>query len=158
MAHQWPDEMPPRAAPLLAAVAWPGGPDGASGPVALSRGSELRCARWRGGLGQVQAASGADAGRSRRSNGACGAPAGSEWPNRAAASTAVDPVSGISQGSTAAASGPRVMWAPKTVSCGPVTGAVRAAAGACATIASGEAAGTALEPGAGGVSCIGLEA
>ena len=130
MAHQWPGEMLPRAAPLLAAVAWPGGPDGASGPVGLSCAGELPVAGWRDGLGRVQAASGADARSSRRSDGACCAPAGSDWPNRAAASPALDPVSGFSHKSTAAASGARAMWAPKTVSCGTVTGAVGAAAGA----------------------------
>jgi hypothetical protein len=65
MAHQWPDEMPPKPPALPAAVGLPGGPDGGSGPPPPPPGAvELGLSACRAVPGRPHAASAGEAGRS----------------------------------------------------------------------------------------------
>jgi hypothetical protein len=85
MAHQWPDEMPPKPPALPAAVALPGGPDGGSGPPPPPGAVELGSSACRAGPGRAHAASAGEAGRSQPSAGAL-RPRGSASGGGAAAS------------------------------------------------------------------------
>jgi hypothetical protein len=68
MAHQYADPMPPGPAPLPAAVAWPGGPEGASGPMAPPGAGAVGLARRRAPSRRVNVASAGERG--------CGKPGG----------------------------------------------------------------------------------
>jgi hypothetical protein len=69
MAHQWPDEMPPKPPALPAAGGVPGGPDGGSGPPPPGA-VDLGLSACRAVPGRAHAASAGEAGRSQPSVGA----------------------------------------------------------------------------------------
>jgi hypothetical protein len=168
MAHQYADPIPPEPAPLPAAVAWPGGPEGAPGSMpppcagavglarrrALSRGVNVASVDERGCGKPAVNASGSNC---RKAVIAVATPAaigeadepGAE--DRAGVS-AVDPIAGTDE-SMACGSGAGAVAAPKAEGAGAVTAAPGAAAvGVRSTVAAVFAGGAGL--GAGGVAGV----
>lgn len=181
MAHQYPDPIPPKAAPLPAAVAWPGGHEGASGPMpppcagavglalrrSLARRVNVASARERGcGKPAVNASvpRGSNCGNAVSAVATLAAIGEADEPGAEdrAGVPAVDPIAGTDE-SMACGSGTAAAAAPKaeggvTVAAAPGAAAVCVGSTIAAVFAEGAGLGGGGVTGVAGVVAVGVRA